>query len=121
MATSPMRRLSLFLLWSCVFLALLVALDQLLLRLDFKSPPLRAVQTFHHDFRSRLLGLPSKADSPPPAAERQRPSASDQPPAPGAPPLPGYVYVDESGDLQFVDTLQEVPRRYRGEARPLQP
>lgn len=130
MTIKVLRRFGAFLLWSGVFLALLVALDQLLLRTASEAPGVRAVQSFYLDFRQRLQGLPRGK----PAVRRPLPAAAPtQPPAAGtakpagvspAPPTaspPGYVYADEEGSLQFADTLQEVPSRYRGEARPLQP
>ncbi len=46
-----------FILWTMVFLALLLAADQLLIRMPSSAPALAVVQDFYRDFRGRLFGL----------------------------------------------------------------
>lgn len=115
-----MKRLKRFLLWTILFLALLVAADQLLVTVPLHAPGLNEIQQFYLDFRSRLFGL----------VEGQTPSSIDQvieraaEPAPAAPavgkPKPQrYLYVDDQGELQFADSLAEVPAAYRSKAQPL--
>ncbi|BCR06994.1 hypothetical protein DESUT3_40630 [Desulfuromonas versatilis] len=140
-----------FLLWTLVFLALLLAADQALIRLPAEPPALAAVRDFYQDFRRRLVGLVDgggdrsiealieRAESSParpPKPERPRSSAQAKPPAsraaaqpappsssqpPQAPVTgPRYLYVDGQGDLQFADSLEEVPAAFRKDAQPLQ-
>jgi hypothetical protein len=131
------------LLWTLVFIALLLGIDQFFLRIPASVSPHREAQTFYLDFRGRLLALgtgekkpagplpaPGKAQSPlgskpaAPAPPAQAPAPAAAVSAPLPPPSGGgavvrYIYVDQAGDLHFADSLQEVPARYRGEARPL--
>jgi hypothetical protein len=65
---------------------------------------------------------PPSDDGPPPApaARADRPSAGSAPKAAdlgGA--QPRYLYVDGEGNLQFADRLEDIPARYRKEARSL--
>ena len=77
-----MSRFLAFLLWTVVFLLLLVGLDQLLVRVPASHPAHVAVATFYRDLRSRLIDLAGEnllAQSP------ARP-AKPVPPAPGPAP-----------------------------------
>jgi hypothetical protein len=126
-----MNKLTKFLLWSVVFLALLLACDQLLLRVPMRQPALATIRSFYLDFRGRLLHLgehrpPPTIDqlidrevqSPPPlpAAKRLAPAAKTAAPASG----PRFLYVDGEGNLQFADRLEDIPRKYRKAARPME-
>jgi len=126
-----MNKLLKFLLWSVVFLALLLACDQLLLRVPMRQPALATVRSFYLDFRGRLLGLGERR---PPATIDQlidREVRSQSPPPRKAPPAarttapaagetPRYLYVDGEGNLQFADRLEEIPQRFRSSARPME-
>lgn len=71
-------------------------------------------------------------EAPPEPAPSAEPARSGPPPEPS--PLPRaealkegaaaeaqrYIYIDASGRLQFADSLQEVPERFRSEARPME-
>jgi hypothetical protein len=109
--TDGMARFLAVLLWTAVFLLILLAADQLLVRVPFTAPAPLAVATFYRDLRSRVLDLvqggrpasdpaplpsakPSpqtKGQGPPPSfealIERQQagPAAAGQPPAPAKP------------------------------------
>jgi len=126
-----------FLLWTLVFLGLLLATDQVLLRVPMEQPALAAVRGFYLDFRGRLLRLAGHAppatidqlideavQSPAPVSTPGRPATAPRPaPAPAQPEAaaaPRYLWVDAAGDLQFADRLEDIPERYRGEARPLE-
>jgi len=116
-----MKRLKHFLLWTLLFVALLVVADQLLMQTTLSAPGVGQFQRFYRDFRGRLFAL---IDGPAPASidqviETAAPPARQ---APGARPVTPqrYLYVDGQGELQFADSLQEVPPAFRQKAQPLQ-
>ena len=78
-----MKRLLSFLLWTAVFCCLLLAFDQLLVRLPWQRPAaLAAVRDFYVDFRERLLHLSLH-----PAPSRNAPVVKGSEPKEGAPVL----------------------------------
>lgn len=99
------RRLASFLFWVALFLLLLAAADQALLRMTPKNPLLAELQDCYLDLRSRLLTRQS--DSIEELLEQT------------SPPKKSYFYADRQGELHFVDSLQEVPLPYRNDAQPL--
>lgn len=99
------RRLGSFLLWTLLFLLLLIFADRSLLRLTPKNSLLAELQDCYLDLRSRLLTRQS--DSIEELLEQT------------SPPKKSYFYADRQGELHFVDSLQEVPPPYRNEAQPL--
>lgn len=135
------------LLWTAVFLLLLLAVDQLLVRVPATAPAHVAVATFYRDLRSRVIDLvsgtkpvpapatPAKPVSPPKAKaapasveaiiEQRRPTppaATAKPvasPPAAAEPAPRYVFADDRGELHFAETLAEIPEQYRDKARRL--
>jgi len=115
-----MKRLRHLLLWTTFFLALLVIADQVLIHVPLTTPGISQFQTFYRDFRSRLLGL---ITGEPPATIDQVIERAAAPPAkaPAAERIPPqrYIYVDARGELQFADSLAEVPKAYRSQAQPL--
>jgi hypothetical protein len=112
-SAGPFRRL---LLWAAVFLALLLAADQALMRLSFGPSLLREFQLCYRDFRCRLTGSFC-----PPVA--QAPETIEAAIAGGSgrtrEAVRSYLYVDGQGTLQFADRLEDVPPAYRSEAQPL--
>ncbi len=104
------------LLWAAVFLALLLAADQALVRLSFGPSLLREFQLCYRDFRCRLPG----GFCPP---VPQGPETIEAAIAGGSQRTQGavrsYLYVDGQGTLQFADRLEDVPPAYRIEAQPL--
>lgn len=84
-----MGRILSVLLWSAVFLLLLVGLDQLLLRVPARQPAHLAVATFYRDLRVRIIAL-ATGDPPAPASTpalpaKALPPASARPATPAAP------------------------------------
>jgi hypothetical protein len=112
-STGAFRRL---LLWGAVFLALLLAADQALMRLTFGPSLLREFQLCYRDFRCRLPGgFCSPAPQAPETIEAAIAGGSQR--AQGA--VRSYLYVDGQGTLQFADRLEDIPLAYRSEAQPL--
>ncbi len=115
-----MKRLAGFLVWSFLFLALLLAMDQVLLRAPLKAPGYTAVREFYLDFRSRLLGRAEK--DPIETILKQHPSTepAHRPSTVSPNASPRYLYVDEQGALQFADSLKEIPPALRKSAKRLE-
>lgn len=129
--------------WIFCFLALLLTMDQLALRLQPSAPLMQELQSDYREFRSRLFGKTPRqpltieavinADATPPVKKTQkvapqRPlNVSTKAPAPqrslqkkaAAPTVDKYLYVDADGELQFADRLEEIPAALRSGAQPL--
>jgi hypothetical protein len=129
--------------WIFCFLALLLTLDQLALRLRTSTPLLQELQSDYREFRSRLFGkTPQKpltieavinADATPPVKNPQKVPPqkplknSTKAPRPqprmqkktADPAADKYLYVDADGELQFADGLEEIPAALRSGAQPL--
>ena len=107
-------------LFICLILTLVVlgGLDQFLVRVPLNAPGVSQVQTFYVDFRSRLLGLAGVNTSVAPASIEQVIEATNAAPQ-RIQQAKRYLYADENGILQFVDSLEQVPARYRKDAKPL--
>lgn len=132
-----MKRIVSILFHSLLFIGLLLAIDQAFVHLPLDLPGLRQSQTFYLDFRGRLFGLRPMSKGPGLSVEslieaEERPSARPkaaapaptgprvkEPPAPPGEQSPGFVYPDASGQLQFADRLEDVPREFRAKAQPL--
>ncbi|HDR46578.1 MAG TPA: hypothetical protein ENN94_02645 [Geoalkalibacter subterraneus] len=106
-----MKKLIRFIFWGVVFVVLLVAADQALLRMDLDVPGYREAHSFYKEFRARLIGLGGDYKTPPASG------ADGTQPAPQT--GPSYVYVDDEGALNFAENLNEVPERYRQNAQQL--
>jgi hypothetical protein len=120
----PMKKLRNFIVWSLVFVGLLLAFDLLMVRSTAFPPWAVGVQRFYIDFRGRIINLvggsqavsieqviattaqPDQAK----AAKKTSDSSSAQ----------RYLYADADGALHFADSLNEVPEQYRAAAQPLQ-
>jgi hypothetical protein len=134
-----MNRFLSVLLWTVVFLLIVLAIDQLLVRVPATLPAHVAVATFYRDLRGRALDLTRgiKPAAPPAAPGKAAPPAK-APKAPGTSiervieerrtqpaqppaktPAPRYVYADDRGEIHFAATLAEIPEEYRGKAKPL--
>jgi hypothetical protein len=81
-----MGRLFSILLWTAVFLLIVLAVDQLLIRVPASLPAHVAVADFYRDLRGRVLEL-AKGGKPAPAAE----ATPATPPAPSTKAAPGSV------------------------------
>lgn len=112
-----MKKIRNFIVWSLVFIGLLLAFDLVMVRSTDLPPALAGVQRFYVDFRARLLGL--VGDSSPASIETVIEKTAT--PAAGTAAAAGqrYLYVDNQGQLQFADSLAEVPQAYRKSAQPL--
>jgi hypothetical protein len=112
-----MKRFAGILLWSFLFLAILLGMDQFFLRVPGTVPALKEVREFYLDFRGRLFSLVGQERKPSlesvieqnDAPSHDRPGREEN--------APRYLYVDRKGDLQFADALEEIPPEYRKEAQ----
>lgn len=111
-----MKKIIRALFWGLVFVVILGGIDQLLVQTPFEGPVIGSVRTFYLDFRSRLIGL--TGSSAPQSVEQSIEQAATQPAT--QPAHQRYVYADADGNLQFADSLAEVPETYRREAQPLE-
>ena len=107
--------------WLIVGGILLIAFDQFLVRIPLDVPGVSQAQTFYVDFRSRLLGLvgiDGVAKRPEKSIEQliETTSAAS---TPKTQPPQRYLFVDETGTLQFADSIELVPARFRDSAQPL--
>jgi hypothetical protein len=100
--------------WVIVFFCLLLAVDQFLLRVEFKSGGMQVTQEFYLDFRQRLIGLGST--SAPKSVEAVITEKADVAPVPET-PAPRYLYADENGQLQFANSMEDIPPEFRKEAQ----
>jgi hypothetical protein len=93
-----MARFLSFLLWTVVFLLIVLAVDQLLLRVPATLPAHTAVATFYRDLRSRLLDLATgKTAGPPPlpAAVEKPASATNRKASPKDPAASIEAVIDQ--------------------------
>ena len=134
-----MHRLIKPIFWTLLFFAMLLAIDQLLVQVPPLHPAHAAVTTFYRDFRGRLIdlafgekkGAPKSVEA---VIEKQQTAegkaapkdagTTDKKPARAAKSAPPeqaqrYIYSDGKGELQFADSLEEVPEQYRAQAQPM--
>jgi hypothetical protein len=100
-----------FVLWVLVVLALVVGFDRVMHQFEFTTPGLKQTQEFYVDFRKRLIGLVAnsgESKSIEGVIDDSRERSRGR-----------YLYVDDSGVLQFVDSQDAVPARFRSSAQPL--
>jgi len=112
-----MFKLLRMLVWLVLVLAVFAGIDQFLLRVPLEAPGLHQVQKFYVDFRGRLFslaGIGRQNKSVEQVIESTVPSRTEPVKKGGR-----YLYVDKDGALQFADSLEEVPPRYRKDAQPL--
>ncbi len=105
--------------WLTLTLVVLGGLDQFLVRVPLDTPGVAQVQTFYVDFRSRLLSMVGVDFVVAPAPSIEQVIEASASPSPQAPVAKRYLYADDAGMLQFADSLQQVPARYRKDAQPL--
>jgi hypothetical protein len=117
-----MKKIRTFIVWTLIFVGLLLAFDLLMVRSTSFPSWLAGVQRFYVDFRGRILNLTTAAPST--SIEQviettARPGAQQKT---GTTPTARqrYVYADAQGLLHFADSLAEVPAAYRSVAQPLQ-
>lgn len=133
-----MHRLIKSIFWTFLFLVMMLIIDQFLVQAPPVHPAHAAVSNFYRDFRGRLIDLvfneqrtapksieaviekqqlnqkntPHKSKKS--AQERTKPAKNSQ-----ASQSQRYLYSDGKGELHFVDSLDEVPDEYRGQAQPM--
>jgi hypothetical protein len=127
-----MRRTIKPIFWTLLFLIMMLAIDQFFVQVPPVHPAHATVCDFYLDFRSRLIDLASgekKAlqksieaviDTRQPdkktAPKVKKPAVNSTKPVQKA---QRYIYSDGKGELHFVDSLDEVPDKYRGQAQPM--
>ncbi len=132
-----MHRLIKPIFWTFLFLTMMLVIDQFLVQVPPVHPAHAAVSNFYQDFRSRLIDLTfgkkkiepvsieavieeqqkkEKKSSPEQAQKTGQPPSANKPTAEKS---PRYLYSDGKGELYFVDSLDEVPDEYRGQAQPM--
>ncbi len=107
--------------WLVFSLAVLIAVDQVLVRVPMTVPGAQQAQIFYVDFRARLFGLvgiDGVAKTPGKSIE-QVIEATRKAPVTKAASAQRHLYVDDSGALQFADSLEQVPAKFRSSAQPL--
>ncbi len=104
--------------WFMVVVVLATAIDVAMHRARFHQGALGAAQTFYLDFRNRLVSIwsPSTIDA---VIETTAEPIPQQ--APSKAGATRYLYKDSDGQLQFADSLDEVPPPFRQEAQPMYP
>lgn len=119
-----MKKLRNFIVWSLVFIGLLLAFDLLMVRTTALPPWAAGVQRFYVDFRGRIFNLVGGSQAvsieqviattaqPDQTKAAKKTAASDA--------APRFLYADAEGALHFADSLNEVPEQYRAAAQPLQ-
>lgn len=122
------------LIWTALFLAMMLAIDQFFVQVPPVHPAHAAVSDFYRDFRSRLIDLVFSDKKAAPKSieaviEKQQKQEKKSPEKtvkkqtksenPTAKPTQRYLYSDSNGELHFVDSLNEVPQEYRSQAQPL--
>jgi len=112
-----MNKTSKAIFWIIVFFALLLAVDQFLLRVEFKSGGMQVAREFYLDFRQRLIGLGSVAG---PSSVEEVISGKDEPAPAAEGAAPRYLYADENGQLQFANSMEDIPPRFRKNAERLE-
>ncbi len=125
-----MKRFTRPLLWTLLFLLILVGIDQFFMRVPTRQPAMNAVREFYLDLRTRLGHLiPGQKNTSVEALIEQAQQAPAKPrpqPAPkkstsqAAASEPSYFYADDQGELRFADSLNEIPQRFRNDAQRLE-
>jgi len=102
--------------WVIVFFCILITFDQFLLRVEFKTGGMQVAQEFYLDFRQRLINL---GGEPQPKSVEDVISDRDSTVATPAreEKSPRYLYADEHGQLQFADSMEDIPPQFRKDAQ----
>ncbi len=121
-----------WLFWTILFLLALLAIDQFFV----KVPPVHgthaALSEFYLDFRQRLLGMaigdqavvnsrsihiPGERNTIEKVIDQSGETSTAE--GRGNHKTQRFVYSDEQGNLQFAESLKEVPSEYRETAQPM--
>jgi hypothetical protein len=132
-----MHRLIKPIVWVVLFLVMLLAIDQFLVQVPPVNPAHAAISNFYRDFRNRMIELvfgekkaaPESIEDVIETRQKQKPAEASS----GSKPAQAravktdssksspqrYIYSDNNGELQFADSLQEVPEKFRKQAQPI--
>ena len=122
--------------WTFLFLVMMLVIDQILVQVPPVHPAHAAVRNFYQDFRSRLTDLTFGEKKATPKsieaviAKQQKETApkktgptkeqqAENTAAPQTQKAQRYIYSDGKGELNFADSLDDVPDEYRGLAQPM--
>lgn len=117
-----MNRTSKAIIWTVIFVVLLLATDQFMLRVEFSQPQMQVARSFYLDFRQRLIALggQSEPDSVEAVIESTRPETTpDVVRRRNAGDSPRYLYLATDGTIQFADSIEEIPDELRDGAERL--
>jgi hypothetical protein len=132
-----MKRLIKSTLWIFLFLVMMLAIDQFLVQVPPVNPAHAVISNFYRDFRGRMIDLvfghgktaPNSIEAVIDEQGKNRQTASpitvkgkeSGPPAakPQAKAGRRYIYSDARGELQFADSLEDVPKAFRAQAQPM--
>lgn len=133
-----MHRLIKPIFWTILFLLMMLVIDQFLVQVPPVHPAHAAVSNFYRDFRGRLIDLafnerqatPKSIEAVIEKQQRKEKAAAKKPEAakqkqaqpttaPQTVKKQRYIYSDSKGELQFADSLDEVPTEYREQAQPM--
>jgi hypothetical protein len=114
------KRLGHFLVWSFLFILVLLAIDLSLIYIPSQSRGFNQVRKIYLDFRFRLLGFSAdKPDSDLDEFLHKKLSERGLSRDPAGVNGPRFFYVDKDGDIRFVADLEKIPPRYRSQAQKL--
>ena len=127
-----MRKLIKPIFWTALFLVMMLAIDQFFVQVPPIHPAHQAVTEFYRDFRGRLIDLTFGEKKTQPKSieamiekeqknktQKHAGSKTPEKSKTDAKNAQRYLYSDSEGVLHFVDSLEEVPDKYRGMAQPL--
>ncbi len=131
-----MKRLIKSSLWIFLFLVMMLAIDQFLVQVPPVNLAHAAISNFYQDFRGRMIDLvfehgKTAPDSIEAVIDKQGKNRTASPttvkgkepgqPAAKPPAKAGrrYIYSDARGELQFADSLEDVPKAFRAQAQPM--
>jgi len=102
--------------WVIVFFCVLIGFDQFLLRVEFKTGGMQVAQEFYLDFRQRLISLGGTSG---PKSVEEAINSREVPVATQIQEekSPRYLYADGSGQLQFADSMEDIPPQFRKDAQ----
>jgi hypothetical protein len=97
------------LLWILLTMAFVIVADQVLIRLPDQPAGAKTIEdVLQEQARQQRPAAPPKAGPTPVVREPVQPAQR-------------YLYVDGSGELQFAESLDEVPSAFRKDAKPMAP
>lgn len=114
------KRFGHFLVWSFLFILILLAVDLSLIHIPSQSNGFNQIRNVYLDFRSRFFGL--LTGNPTTNVDeilQQRLFERGFSQEPADDKGPRFFYVDKNGDIHFVADMKEIPPGYRSTAKKL--